>query len=113
MNEQDVRSVALSLPEAIEQPHFDSASFRIRGRIFATIPAPGDRLHVFVPEPDVREAVAEQPSYCEELWWGKKLSGLRIFLPDADSSLVNELIIEAWRFKAPRRMVAAFDASHP
>ena len=103
----------MSLPEVVEQPHFDSASFRIRGRIFATIPAQGDRVHVFVPESDVHEAVAEQPAWCEELWWGKRLSGLRIALPDADAAGVNELIIDAWRFKAPKRLVAAFDAVHP
>ena len=109
VDEQDVRTMALSLPETVEEPHFDSASFRIRGRIFATIPISGDRVHVFVSEQDVHEAVAEQPSWCEELWWGKKLSGVRIMLRDAEPELVNELVVDAWRRKAPKRLVASFD----
>jgi hypothetical protein len=111
MEEQDVRAFALSLPEAIEAPHFDSASFRVRGRIFATIPAQGDRVHVFVAEDEVHAAVAEHPSWCEELWWGKKLAGLRIYLQDAEFDFVNELIVDAWSRKAPKRLVAAFIAA--
>jgi YjbR len=111
MKAPEVRTMALSLPEAHEQPHFDSVSFRIRGRIFATLPAPGDRAHIFVPESDVHEAVAEHPAWCEELWWGKKLSGLRILLAEADPAVVTELLVDAWRAKAPTRLVAAFDGA--
>ena len=31
------RKLALSFPEAVELPHFESASFRIRKKIFATL----------------------------------------------------------------------------
>ena len=109
MNADDVRSLALSLPEADEQPHFDSASFRVRGHIFVTLPADGDCAHVFVEEDDVHAAVTEQPSFCAELWWGKKLSGVRIQLAEADPVLVHELIVDAWRRKAPLRLAATLD----
>ena len=109
MDVDEVRSAALSLPEAIEQPHFDSASFRVRGRIFATLPADGECAHIFVGEDDIHAAVAEQPSFCEELWWGKKLTGVRIRLSEADPVLVTELIIDAWRRKAPKRLAATLD----
>lgn len=45
---EQARRFALSLPEATEEPHFDKASFRVRGRIFATVPPDGQHLHVFV-----------------------------------------------------------------
>jgi hypothetical protein len=32
-----VRKLALAFEEAVELPHFDRASFRIRGKIFATL----------------------------------------------------------------------------
>ena len=31
------REIALSLPEAVEMPHFDKTSFRVKGKIFATL----------------------------------------------------------------------------
>ena len=42
----------------------------------------------------------------EELWWGKKLSGCRVRLPDADRALVRELLTESWRRKAPKSLLA-------
>ena len=52
----DVRKFALSLPETTEQPHFKAASFRVRGKIFATVPPGGKQLRVFV-EPAEAEAL--------------------------------------------------------
>ncbi|MGH3621598.1 MAG: hypothetical protein ACRDQ5_07385 [Sciscionella sp.] len=40
---EDARRFALSLPEATEQPHFEMSSFRVRGKIFATVPV--DEAH--------------------------------------------------------------------
>jgi hypothetical protein len=111
MDAEEVRTIALSLPETVEQPHFDSASFRVRGRIFVTLPAGGERAHVFVGEHDVHAAVAERPAFCAELWWGRKLSGVLVHLagadPGVDADLVAELVIEAWRRKAPKRLAAS------
>lgn len=104
------RRFALSLPEATEEPHFDMTSFRVRGKIFATVPPEGGYLHVFVSESETRASVAELPTVFEELWWGKKLVGLRVHLRAADPERVFELIAESWRRKAPKRLVSAFDA---
>lgn len=113
MDVEEVRRIALSLPEAVEQPHFDSASFRVRGRIFATLPPDGDRAHLFVGEDEVHAAVAERPASCEELWWGKQLSGVLVHLAAADPVLVTELITEAWLRKAPQRLIATLDQTGP
>ena len=45
--------------------------------IFATVPEGGRHLNVFVDEHEVRASVAEAPQVFEELWWGKKLSGVK------------------------------------
>lgn len=101
MTLDDVRSVALGLPEATEEPHHDRTSFRVRGKIFATALPDDDHVHIFVSDDDVNAAVAEWPSWCEELWWGKKLSGVRVRLADADPAIVGELLSDAWARKAP------------
>jgi hypothetical protein len=69
------------LPEATEEPHFESASFRIRGRIFATLPPDGDHVHVMGDADESRAAAAEGGSAFEELWWSKKHCGVRVHLP--------------------------------
>ncbi len=100
-----VRKLALAMPEATEQPHHDMTSFRVRGKIFATMPPEGGRLHVFLAEPEVASYCAEFPGVVEELWWGKKLSGCRVLLPHADRALVREMLAESWRRRAPKSLL--------
>ena len=44
----EVRNYALSLPEVHEEPHFQYNSFRVNGKIIATVPPENEYLHVFV-----------------------------------------------------------------
>jgi hypothetical protein len=108
----DARALALDLPEATESPHHDMTSFRVRGKIFATAPPDGSRLHVFVDESETKASVAEDPSAFAELWWGAKLSGVRVELAAADAAKVAELLEESYRRRAPKKLIAALDARH-
>jgi hypothetical protein len=103
------RDLALRLPEATEQDHHGIPSFRVRGRIFAT--APDDRhLRIMAPEEEIRAAVAEDPAAYSEFWWGSRLACVVVRLDRADPEQVAELITDAWRRKAPRRLVSDLDA---
>jgi hypothetical protein len=113
MTFDEVRTLAMELPEATEEPHFEMTSFRIRGRIFATAPAGGEFVHVFVDADEVRASLAADPETFSELWWGKRLSGLRVTVASADAADVEELLTEAWLRKAPKKMAAAFRSSEP
>ncbi len=108
-NLDHARRFALSLPGVTEEPHFDMSSFRVRGKIFATVPPDGAHLHVFVDEPEVNASVAEDPAAFEPLRWGQRIRGLRITLASSSAGRVQELIEESWRRKAPRRLVSDFD----
>ena len=104
-----VRRLALALPESVEAPHHDMTSFRVAGKIFATLPPEGGRLHVFVDDAEVAASCAEYPAAVEELRWGTKRRGCRVLLPKATTPLVRELLTESWRRRAPRKLLAAFD----
>jgi hypothetical protein len=103
------RRIALALPEAGEQPHFEMTSFRVRGKIFATAPPDGAYLHVFLDEPEVGAWVAEDPALFEPLRWGQRVRGVRVRLAGCPADRLHELLADAWRRKAPRRLVAEFD----
>lgn len=98
------RRFALSLPESHEEPHFEKASFRVGGKIFATVPEGGRHLHVFVDDV-VREAAVAQPGVAE-LRWGKQVAGVRVDLTAAGAATVRALLEAAWRRRAPKRLLA-------
>ena len=108
----EIRNYALSLPKATEEPHFDLSSFRVHGKIFATITPDERHLHVFVDEEDRERAIAIDAINFEKLWWGKKVMGLRVHYAQADQDLVLELIRLGWRRKAPKRLVTAYDLTN-
>ena len=113
MDVQAARHIALALPEVTEAPHFDFNSFRVRGKIFVTVPPDQEHIHIFVDEQDRMLALAMYPAWVEPLHWGKKVAGLRIRLAYAESSAVHHLVRAAWRNKAPKRLVAASELSGP
>ena len=100
---EEARQLALALPGSIEAPHFQSTSFRVRGKIFATSPDAG-HLHVFVGEDARAQALALHPGFIEKLPWGAKIVGLRIHLASAPRVVVAALIEAAWRAKAPKAL---------
>jgi hypothetical protein len=103
----EVRRFALSLPEATEEPHFDLASFRVKGKIFATVPPEEKHVHVFVEGAVLDVLPAAQPKAYEKLFWGKRLAGLRVTLAAAKAADVEELLRSAWRRRAPKKLAAA------
>ncbi len=99
----EVAEFALALPEAVEQDHHGMRSFRIDGKIFATVP---DEHHVriMLDQQDILAAVAEEPHACAEFWWGKRLACVVVEIERARRPLVKELLEDAWRRKAPARL---------
>ena len=109
MKLQEIRTFALSLPKATEEPHFDLSSFRVRGKIFATVTPDERHLHVFVDEEDRERVIAIDAANFEKLWWGSRVMGLRVHFNQANAALVTELIYLAWRRRAPKRLVVSFE----
>jgi hypothetical protein len=95
--------LALALPEAVEQAHWGNPSFRIRGRIFATVPDEG-HLNVMLDPFDVEPVVRDDPGSCEELLWGRRVAGVRVALKKAAPTMVEALLQASWRRKAPKRL---------
>jgi hypothetical protein len=47
--------------------------------------------------------VAIDPEGCEELWWGKRLRGVRVDLARVDPDVFVDMLGDAWRRKFPPR----------
>lgn len=95
-----IRLHALSREAVTEEPHHTYSSFRVRGKIFVTIPQEETHLHVFVGEEDREQALAMYPDAVEKLFWGSKVLGLRVDLAKATPSVVKALVDKAYETRA-------------
>jgi len=108
---KQLRTYALSLPETTEEPHFDYSSFRVKGKIFVTVPPDDGFAHIFVSDEQRDLAVALRPEAVEPLWWGKKVVGVRVVLAKAKTGFVRELVHNAWARKAPKSLANSSTAA--
>jgi hypothetical protein len=105
VNVREVRRLALLLPEASEAPHFHLASFRVRGKVFATLAPDGSFLNVFVDDEHREMMTAVDPTAYESLRWGK-IGYLHVHVAAAKARDVKALLRAAWERKAPKKLVA-------
>jgi hypothetical protein len=117
VSHDEARRIALALPEAAEQDHHGRPSFRVAGKIFATL-WDDEHTNVMLDEDGIRTAAQAYPGICGELRWGRRLAALRVNLQRADPEFVRELYTDAWEGKAPKRLLKRRDAgdskgSHP
>ncbi|WP_018833579.1 MmcQ/YjbR family DNA-binding protein [Salinispora tropica] len=113
ISEDDVRQRALTLPEAHASAHFDNADLRVRNKIFASFPAGAGTVMLRLSPQDQAELLAEDPATfsAPDNHWGRQ-GWTSARLDRVDPVQLGELLTEAWRLRAPRRLVTAFDARH-
>jgi hypothetical protein len=101
-----VHRLILDLPEVEEYEHGGLPSFRVRGRRFASM-LDRDGVNLSPGEHVIRAAVAQWPECCREEWFGRRLVAVRLQFASAPVAVVEELVFEAWAFKAPKTLVRA------
>jgi hypothetical protein len=113
MKIEQARAYALQLPGTAEAPHHKYSSFRVGGKIYATVAPDGEHLHIFVDEVEREYALITAPEAFQKLFWGETAVGLRVLLPMAKPAAVQRLLHCAWSRKAPRKLLAAYPACLP
>ena len=96
MKIQAVRTYAMSMEAVTEEPHHNFSSFRVKGKIFVTVPPTEEAIHVFVGEEDREQALALYPEFVEKL-------GLRVTLSSAKPAVVKQLIAKAYQTRGRAR----------
>jgi hypothetical protein len=99
------RALALAQPEAVEQDHHGRPSFRVGGKIFATL-WNDEQMNVMLDESGILTAVEAHPEQCAEGWWGKRLAAVQVDLNRVDADLLADMLADAWEGKAPRRLTS-------
>lgn len=113
--EDDVRRIALSLPETIEKPWFNTPGFRVKDKGFLRIRSEAEGgLVVFVGDLDEKEALlASEPA---KFFTTPHYDGYPIVLvnlPAVGVDELQELITDSWLLKAPKRVRKAYEDAIP
>jgi len=99
------RTVALSLPEATEGSHMGTPDLRVRNKIFATLPptAPGT-INLKTTPANLDALVRRAPATYRDAWGGRWMG---VELARISAGELRELLREAWRLAAPKRLARA------
>ncbi|MFU8851482.1 MmcQ/YjbR family DNA-binding protein [Micromonospora sp. SL1-18] len=109
----DIRRYVAAFPEVEEVTHFRMPSFKVSGKPFAGAEKGATTAVFSVSQQEAATAVADDPTTYEEVWrtaGRRSFVGLRVDLTKVAEDRVKELVEHAWRNKAPKRVVAAYDA---
>lgn len=109
--EDDVRRIALSLPETTEKPWFNTPGYRVKDKGFLRIRSEAEGgLVVFVADLGEKDALlAADPSKFFTTPHYDGYPAVLVNLAAIDVDELRELITDSWRLKAPKRVLKAFD----
>ena len=103
------RRFALALPGSTEEPHHDMSSFRVAGKIFATLGYP-DRRSGMVKLTAAQQvsAMAAHPRMFSRAAgaWGRRGSTI-VTLPHATRAPLRAALRQAWENSAPKKLLAS------
>ena len=100
------RKLALSLPDTVEAPHFERASFRAKGKIFSTLSEKDGVAMVKLTREQQEMMTAAEPNVFQRIGnaWGDK-GATWMQLKHADKATALSALKAAWEnvtVKAPR-----------
>lgn len=105
--------VALALPEVTQRPYgADGFSLRVRDRGFAYVNEAEDRATIKSVPAERDALVAAEPEVFRPSWSSGRFTWVEVRLPTVDPTELAELLTEAWRLTAPKRLIAAPPPRH-
>jgi hypothetical protein len=109
--EDDVRRIALALPETIEKPWFGTPGFRVKDKGFLRIRSEAEGgLVVFVADLDEKDALlASDPGKFFTTPHYDGYPTVLVNLPAVEVDELEELITDSWRLRAPKRVLKAYE----
>jgi hypothetical protein len=108
-----VRKMALALPEVIETVTWETdVNWRVNNKMFVIGGPSSPSISVKASREDQAELIASDPDTFSSAAYVGRFGWVSVVLARVDKAELNELIIEAWRRTAPKKLVKAYDEGH-
>ena len=106
---EDVRRICLALPDTTEKIAWSMPTFRVAGKMFATLPEDETSIAVRCPKEERDELVLAEPKkfWIAEheamfAWVRARLSAIE------DAAELRDILADSWRQAAPSRLLDAY-----
>jgi hypothetical protein len=110
MTGDELRQMALALPEVVEKLTWEvDITFRVRDKIFVIMGPDGSQASVKATLEAQQALVSSDPETFSVSHYTGRFGWTTVDLARADPDELRELIEDAWRRTAPKKLVAAFD----
>jgi hypothetical protein len=107
----EARRLALAFPETEERETWGHPTFRVRDKMFMTMDTDGTSVTVKATLEAQAALVGSEPETFSVPAYVGQHGWVGVRLDRVDPEEMAELIDEAWRMTAPKRLVKGFDAS--
>jgi hypothetical protein len=104
-----VRMLALALPKAEEGTSYGTPAFRVGGTLFVRLHEDGESLVIKIDKNERSMRIKAEPEtfyitdhYLNYPW-------ILVRLASVDANDLRDLLEEAWRLSAPKRLVSTYD----
>lgn len=108
-----VRRMALALPEVEERTAWGTPAYYVRKKIFARHHEDGEHLAIKVDPAERDGIVASDPETFVVTPHYEKYPWMLVTVGRVRPDELAELLLDAWRVSAPKRLVASHDEAHP
>ena len=108
-SDDDVRAIALSLPETEERPSYGTPGFRVKDRLFARLREPGVLVLWVADEGEKDFLLRAEPDKFFTTPHYDGYPSVLVRLGAVDREELRELLTDAWRVRAPKRLADAFE----
>ncbi|MEV6738127.1 MmcQ/YjbR family DNA-binding protein [Streptomyces sp. NPDC051104] len=103
---EDVRRIALSLPDSTEKIAWRMPTFRVAGKMFATLPEDESSMAVRCPKEERDELVLAEPGKFWVADHEAQFAWIRVRLAVLeDESELRDILADSWRQAAPPRLL--------
>jgi hypothetical protein len=103
---EDARRIALSLPDTTEKTAWSMPTFRVAGKMFATLPEDETSMAVRCPKEERDELVLAEPGKFWVAGHEAQFAWIRVRLAALeDETELHDILADSWRQAAPSRLL--------
>lgn len=114
MGVDEFLTIVLALPEVTQNDgHPKLTGFRVRDKGFCYLDEAEETLMLKATREEQAALVAEAPEVFAPSWAGGRFAWVEINLTKVDPEELAELVTEAWRLSAPKRLTNTIDMTRP